>query len=256
MENISINELDLNKLIPNLESLRQGKGGAKISIIGKPGSGKSTLIKDIIMAKSQFIPVGMVISGSEDTNKFYKKFFPNLFIYEKYNKTAVERFIERQKLAVDKFKSQWNPWSLLVMDDCMDDVHIFNDPLMIGLFKNSRHWSMLSIFACQYVFDFKPVIRSNLDGVFIFREPNKTNRDRIWKNFASIVPTFKIFNQLMDELTTDYSCIYINNFTTSNDWQKDCVFYYKAKYHEDDVFKFGCKDYWDFAERREKDHEE
>lgn len=243
-----IKELDLDSLVPNLDSMRTDKGGSKICIIGKPGTGKSVLIKDIIYSKKDLIPVGMVISGSEDSNKFYETFFPKLFVYEKYQKDIVEKFIERQKIAKDKFKEPWNPWSLLIMDDCMDDVKIFNDPVMIGLFKNSRHWSMLSIFACQYVFDFKPVIRSNIDGIFIFREPNVITREKIWKNFASIIPTFKLFNQFMDELTTDYTCLYINNFTTSNDWQ-DCVFYYRAKNRPD--FKFGCKDYWKFAEQRQ-----
>lgn len=247
---IEIKELDLDMIVPNLESIKTNKGGTKLCIIGKPGSGKSVLTKDIIYSKRHVIPVGMVISGSEDSNKFYESFFPKIFINEKYDKEAVEKFIERQKLAKDKFKAPWNPWSLLIMDDCMDDVKIFNDPMLIGLFKNSRHWAMLSIFACQYVFDFKPVIRSNIDGVFIFREPNKVNREKIWKNFASIIPTFPLFCKIMDDITTDYTCLYINNFTSSNDWQ-DCVFYYRAKNRPD--FKFGCQDYWDFAEQRGED---
>ena len=243
-----VKELDLDMVVPNRESIKTDKGGTKICIIGKPGTGKSVLIKDLIYSKKDIIPVGTVISGSEDSNKFYETFFPKLFIYEKYNKSIIERFIERQKIAKEKFGDTWNPWSLLVMDDCMDDVRIFNDPIMIGLFKNSRHWSMMSIFACQYVFDFKPVIRSNIDSTFIFREPNAITREKIWKNFASIIPTFKLFNQLMDEITSDYTCLYIDNFTTSNNWQ-DCVYYYRAKKRPD--FVFGCSDYWKFAETRE-----
>lgn len=243
-----VKELDIETLVPNVESMKTDKGGTKICIIGKPGTGKSILIKDIIYSKKDIIPVGIVISGSEDSNKFYETFFPKLFIYEKYNKDIIERFIERQKIAKDKFDETLNPWGLLVMDDCMDDVKIFNDPLMIGLFKNSRHWAMMSIFACQYVFDFKPVIRSNIDGTFIFREPNIITREKIWKNFASIIPTFKLFNQLMDEITNDYTCLYVDNFTQSNDWH-DCVYYYKAKKRPD--FDFGCPDYWKFAQTRE-----
>lgn len=241
---ITINELNIESIRPNFESMTTNLGGSKISIIGKPGSGKSVLIKQLLYAKKHIIPTGLVISGSEDSNKFYSDIFPDLFIFEKYRKEVVENVIKRQKLAKEHLP---NAWSVLVMDDCMDDVKIFNDPLMVGLFKNSRHWNMLSIFANQYVFDFKPVIRSNIDGVFIFREPNQANRDKIYKNFASIIPCYKTFCQLMDQLTTDYTCIYINNQIQSNKWT-DCVFYFKAQQVPD--FKFGCDDYWQFADTR------
>lgn len=244
---IVIKELNLDIIRPNLESIKTSLGGSKISIIGKPGSGKSVLIKHLLYSKKHLFPAGLVISGSEDSNRFYSTIFPDLFIYESYRKDVVKNFIDRQKLAK---KHLPNAWSVLVMDDCMDDVKIFNDPLMVGLFKNSRHYNMLSIFANQYVFDFKPVIRTNIDGVFIFREPNQASREKIYKNFASIIPTYTIFCKLMDELTQDFSCLYINNQVQSNEWT-DCVFYFKAEHVPD--FKFGCDDYWQFAETRKKD---
>jgi hypothetical protein len=249
MKTIELSELNMDIIRPNAQSMKTDIGGSKISIIGKPGSGKSVLIKYLLYSKKHLIPTGVVISGSEDSNKFYSKLFPDLFIYDRYRKEVVENFIKRQKISKEHLP---NPWSVLVMDDCMDDVKIFNDPLMIGLFKNSRHYNMLSIFANQYVFDFKPVIRTNLDGVFIFRDPNQANREKIYKNFASIIPSYKIFCQLMDELTTDYTCIYINNQIQSNEWT-DCVFWVKAEQVPD--FKFGCDDYWQFALTRQLDHQ-
>lgn len=247
---IRVRELDLSLIRPNNESVGTELGGSKITVIGKPGSGKSILIKALLHSKRHLIPAGAVISGSEDSNRFYAALFPKIFIHEKYHRDIVDSFIRRQKLARTRLS---NPWSVLVMDDCMDDVRIFNDPLMIGLFKNSRHWNMLSIFANQYVFDFKPVIRTNIDGVFIFREPNLSNREKMYKNFASIIPSFKIFSQLMDEMTDNFSCIYIHNQTTSNDWL-DCVYYYRAPML--DNFKFGCEDYWRFAYVRQQEETE
>jgi hypothetical protein len=249
VKTISIRELNIDSIRPNAESIESNLGGSKISIIGKPGSGKSVLIKHLLYAKKHVIPTGLVISGSEDSNKFYSGLFPDLFVYEKYKKDVVENFIKRQKLAKEHLP---NAWSVLVMDDCMDDVKIFNDPLLQGLFKNGRHWNMLAVFANQYVFDFKPSIRTNIDGVFIFRDPNKANREKIYKNFASIVPSFDIFCQLMNELTTDHTCIYINNQIQSNEWT-DAVFYFKADHVPD--FRFGCDDYLQFAETRQRDKE-
>lgn len=249
---IKIKELNLDSIRPNGTD-EDAKGGSKITIIGKAGSGKSVLIKHLLYVKQVHIPTGLVISGSEDSNNFYKKMFPNLFIYNSYNDTIIENFAKRQKFA-KKFGKKLNNWSVLIMDDCMHDLSIFKTKIMTELFKNGRHWNMLAIFANQYVFDFPPSIRTNIDGVFIFREMIVVNREKIWKHFASVIPSFKLFCQLMDELTNDYTCIYINNQIQSNEWT-DCVFYIKADIVPD--FKFGCKEYQQFAEiRQAKDEDE
>lgn len=241
---LEIRELDIDIIRPNAESVKTDLGGSKIVVLGKAGSGKSVLIKALLDAKRDIIPAGVVISGSEDTNGFYSRLFPEVFIYEKFNLAIIDNIHTRQDLAK---KHLPNSWCVLIMDDCMDDAKPFNDPIMIGLFKNSRHWNLLSIFANQYVLDFKPAIRTNIDGVFIFREANVTNRDKIYLNFASIIPTKAIFYKLMDELTNDYTCLYIHNQTSSNDW-RDCVFYYKAPLLPD--YKFGSKYYWAFNDQR------
>lgn len=241
---IQLRELNLDIITPNDESVKTTAGGAKISMIGKPKSGKSVLIKALLYSRRHLIPVGTVISGSEDTNKFYSKLFPSAFIYEQFKLPIIQNVKKRQKLAKENLP---NSWSVLILDDCMDDVKLFNDPIMLDLIKNSRHWNLFSIFANQYVFDFKPVIRTNIDGVFIFREPNKANREKLYSNFASIIPTFKIFCHIMDEITVDHTCIYIDNQSTSNDWQ-ECVYYYKAPLLPD--FSFGCDEFWQMSEDR------
>lgn len=250
-EIIEIKELDINSLRPNNFSIEKDLGGSKITIIGKPGSGKSVLIKYLLYSKRHIIPTGIVFSGTEDSNQFYEKMFNKIFIFDSFNKTALEDFIRRQKLAKKNFPPSYNPWAVLIMDDCMDDVSIFNDPLLVGFFKNSRHWNILSIFANQYVFDFKPVIRTNIDGVFIFREPSHANREKIYKNFASIIPSYKLFCKLLDSLTSDYTCLFINNQVQTNVWT-DCVFYFKADLVPD--FKFGCDEYIEFGETRQHDN--
>ena len=241
---IQIRELNLDMIRPNLESINTKLGGSKLTVIGKPGSGKSVLIKALLQSKRHIIPVGVVVSGSEDTNHFYKKIFPGAFIYDKFKMRIVEDIHKRQKYASDNLT---NPWEVFIMDDCMDDVKIFNDPIMIGLMKNSRHWSLLTIISTQYCLDFKPVIRQNMDGVFIFRDPTLSTRQKLYNNFCSIIPSFQLFCQLMDEITEDYTCLYIHNFSASNNWL-DCVYYLKAPLVPD--FKFGCKEYWDFSDTR------
>jgi hypothetical protein len=244
-EKIEINELDLNRIRPSPESVKTNRGGSKVCMIGKPGSGKSVLIKNLLFAKQGLIPTGIVVSGSEDLNSFYSDMFPDVFVFERYEKEIIDRILQRQKIAKENLS---NPWLVAILDDCTDDIRIFNDPTMIGLFKNGRHADLLFILSLQYVGDLKPVIRTNIDGVFILREPNLSNREKIYRNFASIIPSFKKFNAIMDQLVNDHHCIYIDNTATTNDW-RECVFWYKGDPNLQN-FRFGCEDYWRFAEER------
>ena len=97
--------------------------------------------------------------------------------------------------------------------------------------------------------DVKPVIRTNVDGCFILRETNLKNRKSLWENYAGVIPDFSQFCDIMDQITDDYTALYINNSGQSNKLE-DCVFYYKAT--PVDNFKFGCDEYWNFHYERSK----
>ena len=70
---------------------------------------------------------------------------------------------------------------------------------MIGVYKECRHWKMLHLLSLQYSLDLKPNIRTNIDGVFILREQGKKQRKQLWENYASIVPDFTDFCEIMDQ---------------------------------------------------------
>lgn len=243
---ILINELSLDMLNPNTKNMGSAsQGGGKYVVCGKPGTGKTTLITSILYQKSNVFPAAVCVSGTEDSNHYYSNIFPSTFVYNKLDLDTIERFIKRQKIAKQHLS---NPWAVLLLDDCTDDPKIFNDQLFQGIFKNGRHWKMLFILSLQYAMDIKPVIRTNIDGTFILREPNLQNREKLWKNYAGIIPDFKLFCNIMDSVTNDYTALYIHNATMSNKWQ-DCVFWYRAKPIPPD-FKFGCYDYHLFHKNR------
>jgi hypothetical protein len=249
IETFKINELNLELIAPSTKkAFEPTQGGSKTVVIGKPGTGKTTLIASLLYAKKHIFPVGIVMSGSEDSNHYYRQIMPSTFVYNEYNEDNIQRFIKRQKLAHLHLQ---NPWAVLLLDDCTDDPRIFNTPIQHGLYKRGRHWKMWYILSLQYAMDVKPVIRVNVDGCFILREPSVKIRRVIWENYASIIPDFTIFCDIMDKITDDYTALYIHNATTSNKFE-DCIFWYKATPVPQD-FKFGCLDYWKFHEDRYND---
>jgi hypothetical protein len=209
-------------------------------------SGKSTLISSLLYEKSHIFPTGIAMSASEDSNHHYSKsLFPSTFVFNGLDKEKLEEFVKRQEAAK---KVLPNPWSIVVLDDCMEDPKIFNDPLFGKIFKNGRHFKMLLVIGLQYALDVRPTVRVCIDGCFILRETNIKTRKAIFENYAGVIGDFSLFCDLMDSLTNDFCALYIHNTSTSNKIE-DCVFWYKARPVPKN-FKLGCAEYWAFHNER------
>ena len=125
--------------------------------------------------------------------------------------------------------------------------------MMRLLFLNGRHWKLMLIITMQYPLGVPPTLRTNIDYVFILREPYIANRKRIYENYAGMFPTFESFCQVMDQCTENYECLVINNNVKSNKLQ-DQVFWYKADNHTD--FKLGSKEFWELSKGINSDDED
>ena len=121
------------------------------------------------------------------------------------------------------------------------------------LFMNGRHWKIMLVITMQYPLGIPPNLRTNIDYVFILREPYINNRKRIWENYAGMFPNFESFTQVMDQCTENYECLVIDNNSKSNKLQ-DQVFWYKAAKHGD--FKLGSKEFWDLSKNIVSDDED
>lgn len=234
--------------------------GPVIVMIGRRDTGKSYLVRDLLY-HHQDIPIGTVISGTEAGNGFYASHVPKLFIHEEYNSVLIENILRRQKTVLKQVnselaqykKSTIDPRAFVILDDCLYDQSWTRDKLMRLLFMNGRHWKIMLIITMQYPLGIPPNLRTNIDYVFILREPYMTNRKRIWENYASMFPTLEAFNSVMDQTTENYECLVINNNSKSNKLN-DQIFWYKAEGRPD--FKLGSKEFWEISKNLADDEEE
>ena len=234
--------------------------GPVIVMIGRRDTGKSYLVRDLLFYH-QDIPIGTVISGTEAGNGFYSKHVPKLFIHDEYNTVLIENVLRRQKSALKKVtqdmktmgRTTLDPRAFVILDDCLYDQSWTRDKMMRLLFMNGRHWKVMLIITMQYPLGIPPNLRTNIDYVFILREPYLTNRKRIWENYASMFPTLDSFSSVMDQTTENYECLVIHNNSKSNKLN-DQVFWYKASDHPD--FKLGSREFWEISANMGSDDED
>ena len=225
--------------------------GPVIVMIGRRDTGKSYLVRDLLF-HHQDIPIGTVISGTEAGNGFYANHVPKLFIHEEYNTVLIENVLRRQKVVLKQIKKEMetykrttiDPRTFVILDDCLFDSSWTRDKMMRLLFMNGRHWKVFLIITMQYALGIPPNLRTNIDYVFILREPYLSNRKRIWENYASVFPTLDAFCSIMDQTTENYECLVINNNAKSNKLT-DQIFWYKAEPRPD--FKLGSKEFWELS---------
>ena len=234
--------------------------GPVIVLIGRRDTGKTFLVRDLLYFH-QDIPIGTVISGTEAGNGFYAAHVPKLFIHDEYSSALIENILRRQKTVLKQMKKEVeqykrttiDPRTFVILDDCLYDNSWSRDKLMRLLFMNGRHWKVMLIVTMQYPLGIPPTLRTNIDYVFILREPYLTNRKRIWENYASMFPTLESFSIVMDQTTENYECLVINNNAKSNKLQ-DQIFWYKAENRPE--FKLGSKEFWDISRDMGSDDED
>jgi hypothetical protein len=233
---------------------------AVVIFIGRRRTGKSTLVRDLLF-HHQDMPVGTVISGTEESNSFYGKMIPPIFIYGEFQPVILDNFVKRQKMITGKIekdknagvRSKVDPRSFMILDDCMYDDSWTHDKNIRYLFMNGRHQKVFFLITMQYPLGIQPALRTNVDFVFILREPYLNNRKRIFDNYAAAFPSFEFFCQIMDQCTQNYECIVIDNTSLSAKLE-DCVFWYKADTHPD--FRIGAAQFWQHSAQYTQDREQ
>ena len=122
----NIREFDVSTISP----------GAIVGVVGRRGSGKSIIIKDLLYSKRDVLPFGMVMSGTEAGNGYFGKFIPEVFVYDDFDGASLEKLLERQKKASKKGNMQR---VFVVLDDLAYDNSIMKKPVLRYIFMNGRH---------------------------------------------------------------------------------------------------------------------
>jgi energy-coupling factor transporter ATP-binding protein EcfA2 len=236
-------EIDIGKFKPEEHDLYK----KVIAVIGPRGSGKSTLIKDLLYQVRK-IPIGKVINGTERASPFYSDFVPDILIDTEWDLEKAEDFKDRAedlmelKLNNPKYK-RVNTHSFFLLDDCLYDDNWPKTKVMREIFMNGRHYNITFIVAMQTPLGLPPPLRDQIDYTFICGVSGNNNKQKIFDNYIKGIDNRKQFFKIVDSCTAGFNCLVIKNCAKATS-MTDNVFWHKANEHSG--FMMCNKVVWEF----------
>ena len=227
-----------------------------IIFIGKRKSGKSQLVLDWLY-HHQDIPMVVVISPTDQFTHTFSPHIPKIFIHDDINSEILKNIWERQNHLIGKIESgdpayqHIDPRLVLILDDCLAEGNKWvNDETIKKIFMNGRHLKITIIITMQDPMGITPKLRTNVEYVFICRDPRVNNQDKIWNHYAGIFPDKVQFRTTMNKMTQDYQCMVLDNTSISYEIE-ECVYWYKANIFRPDfaTFKLCCPKLWELNDR-------
>lgn len=222
---------------------KQMKDGAVILVIGRRGTGKSTLIADLMSYKRD-IKRGVCVSATEKQNGFYKQHVPPCFVFDEYEDGILESLFEMQS-KVKGITGNVEP-AFCILDDVLYDRAFVKSKQARKLFMNGRHDKIFCIVACQYITDLPPSLRSQIDYVIALRDPIRANRERLYNLFAGQFPTFEAFDHVFQACTSGHEALVLDQNSLSYDLGDSVFFYLSTPGLQ---YRIGAEEYWRFSGR-------
>jgi len=214
-------------------------------------SGKGQCLADLLYHK-RHIPMGILMSSTEEATGFFQKTcgIPDTYIYGDWQPGVIDTIIAKQK-KLSKHGKMRNIF--IVLDDLAFNKALFLSKQMRELMFNGRHYGIMLVITAQYLMDLPTYFRSNVDYVITTRTPGIQDRERLYKNFFGVVPSFNMFQSIMDSTTEDYHVLMVDNTSQSNALE-DNIFWYKAPLRGPNLrnFKIGCPAYHQYANKHAK----
>lgn len=229
-------------------SLKEMCKDPSIIMIAKRGSGKSWIAR-AILHEFRDIPVGIIISPTEDKSPFFSEFFPDSYIYYEYKSDTIKKLLFRQNKIIEKSSEKRqkgkyvDPRAIIVMDDCLaSDRSWAKDPQLKELLYNGRHSRVTYLLTMQFVLGIDPKLRGNFDYIFLLAENFTSAKKKIYDHYAGMFPDFNSFREVFDQLTSKFGAMVIKN-RGNNATLFDMVAFYKAPNLSNKKFTFGCKQF-------------
>ena len=140
-----------------------------ISICAMRGSGKSELLRYLVLNEKDKFKQIVCISPTNEMNNFYSDFIDNRYIFEEYNNEYIDLLLKKlSEINKGKNCQSDKPCNLLlILDDCCSSTKFHNNKTFEKLFTIGRHFFLSTIIISQYLKHIPPCARSNSEYLLV-----------------------------------------------------------------------------------------
>ena len=151
-------------------------------VIGSRGTGKTTLIKDIIEKTHNRYSNPLVMCRTAEAAEFFKTVTPEGLVFsDGYDYDKADEFLDVCRKNV---KSGMK--NLLVLDDCMFDTKVLKSRTMEEIHMNGRHYNITLLNVTQYLMNVPASIRANVDYVMVLKESSMITKKKNVRKFFQL----------------------------------------------------------------------
>lgn len=232
--------ITLHKLNPSQDI----KPYRMIVFVGKKGSGKSTLMKDIFYHLRDRFDLVVALAGTRPAEEMFKEFIPDAFVYNTIDTSVAEKLVQYARIMVEHGKKRN---VLLLMDDCLGntgtkDKMPLEHPVFRDIAFNQRHLNLTFAVSLQYCMAIKPNLRTQVDYAFVLQDTNWDNRRKLHQYFFGMFENLEGFTKCLEACTSDYGCLVFDNVKCTGRFE-DNLYYYKAS-TDIPEYKLGKEEFW------------
>ena len=188
-----------------------------LCLCARRNSGKSQLLRYIIMKNRHLFKAKFLICPTEKINKFYEGIFKPENVYETYSDNWVTKLMDKLSKENEGKTDKEASHILLVLDDVCSDTDFHHSKTFKQIFTKGRHYKITLIITAQYPYHIPPIARVNCDW-FLCGQINTQGLEILCAEFIAGNITKQDFIKMYYRVTNNYGFLLINNNSTkSND---------------------------------------
>ena len=188
-----------------------------ISLCAMRSSGKSEMLRYLVMAEKHKFHKIFVISPTNITNGFYNGFIEKQNIRSNWTDEWVNKLLEiLQNLNKNKKCQNDLPKNvLLILDDCCSNTKFHNSKTFEKIFTTGRHYFLSCIITSQYLTHIPPSSRVNSNFI-LAGSLNNNNIQILADEYTLVNCSRKEFIEIYKKATPNHGFLLINNSSTKN----------------------------------------
>jgi hypothetical protein len=245
---VLVSDMYADVQLPHLSEFdpSQMKIDATIVAVGKRRTGKTWVFRNIMYQFKDKFEAGIVISQTDELNKFWRQYVPKKYIYNKYQPEILQTVFRRQKKILndpnltEAEKDKQAPFFIL-LDDVISDQRLKYDEALMELFVAGRHYRLFVLITTQYAKAITPTLRGNTDYCFMMKCIQQRQLEALWEDFGSFL-TKDAFAQIINAYTEDNEVLVVNTCPETETCPLSMLSWWKAV--DPGQFLMGSEEYW------------